>query len=235
MSVRYEDRGAGEVRVEEGEGRLGTVDKSRGRNWQLLIDADHLREPVTGWLDSTNGELAQWAVEGARVSYRICVHRKRNVDPGPGIRDVAPREKVREVEWLAPEGSDRPSPPPAQATQPGGIHEGWEYVAAVGCCDLAYEELVKLDVEPTAGRVKLLGRLVLEAADEAQRAVVGRVDRRAQSHTRARGAVRTVLPQHPPPIGGTEEDRLAWAYALADTAANLLAAAHDLITEEAKP
>lgn len=73
--------------------------------------------------------------------------------------------------------------------------------AAVGMSEYAYELLVKTrrergrDLRPPREQVKVMAAMLLEASDAVQRAVRpdGCMDRMDNSHTRARGAVRTVI------------------------------------------
>jgi hypothetical protein len=124
----------------------------------------------------------------------------RNLDsPAPAERDVANSDTQR--------------------------FEGWAFVANVGMVDLAYEELSdalesgELD-SITPAMLKTVALELLNAADQAQRALVGRTDRGAQSHTRARGVVRTALRKHP--VRGGLPDLTVWSAELTKTTTRLL-------------
>lgn len=88
---------------------------------------------------------------------------------------------------------------------------------------LAAESGAELEV-PTPGQMRGLARQLLRAADKAQASIRpdGRIDRGANSHTRARAAVRAALDWFPPPWGGTDADRAVWSDALADHAWELM-------------
>lgn len=86
---------------------------------------------------------------------------------------------------------------------------------------------------PKAGALRALARHLLTAADQAQANVRpdGRIDRMDNSHTRARGAVRTALERVPPPWEHTtDRDTVAaWVAALTDEATTLLDVAIELL------
>lgn len=120
-----DDRGA-EQRTETGVGRIVKLEPKGERNVRVFIDADHLKEEVTGWCDR---QSAAWpAVEaahaaGEKVWYRVDVHRKRSVPVDKPLADVDRREKVRDlVQVTAPEQAPTVSPagaaPAAAAAAP---------------------------------------------------------------------------------------------------------------------
>lgn len=123
--------------------------------------------------------------------------------------------------------------------------------AAAGMVDRAWELIVEhrrrllTDKPFTAdmvkpGQVLTLAKSLLRAADEVQRRVRadGHVDRMANSHTRARGAVHTALALYPPPfgVGETPEERQAvidaWVDDLARTGTELLVVACTIARED---
>jgi len=108
------------------------------------------------------------------------------------------------------------------------------FQATAGTCELAYDLLAANQVDPTPGRVKLLGRVLLQAADQIQTALRGTAtpDRCSYSHTRARGALRTVAPGVPLPRGQGEEALRGWADQVREQAQGLLQAALDLYIED---
>jgi hypothetical protein len=108
------------------------------------------------------------------------------------------------------------------------------FQATAGSCELAYDLLSASEVEPTPGRVKHLGRILLEAADQIQMALRGTSmpDRCSYSHTRARGALRTVATSLPLPRGQGEGALRQWAEQVRQRAQGLLQAALDLYIED---
>jgi hypothetical protein len=94
--------------------------------------------------------------------------------------------------------------------------EEWAFAAAVGMVDLAFETLTDWKTGQPGrqfmpGDIEHLATVLLAAADAAQMAQGGQVDRAARSHTRARGAVRTAIAAYPPPIDDTDVPPPAWA------------------------
>lgn len=131
MAVWLEETSTGEVRVETGTGLIEELKhKPGGRNAQLIIKATHadLRDPVTGWVDTTDSAVWPIAQEGAaehfEVEYRIEVKRKPSADKSTPIADLAKRDKVRDVAALARKGElsqlDQQPPP---ASQPAPLEE----------------------------------------------------------------------------------------------------------------
>jgi hypothetical protein len=107
------------------------------------------------------------------------------------------------------------------------------FQAIAASCELAHELLIANDIEPTAGRVKLLGRHLLYAADQVQTSIrdTALPDRCSYSHTRARGAVRTVAHRHPLPKGQGVDAIEQWAQLVQEEAATVLQVAVDLYVE----
>lgn len=109
----------GEVRVETGSGILELEEPKPGkRNAKVEIRATHtnLQHPITGWVD-THSDLYAVVVEadrtGAEVEYRIEVHRRTGVDPGPPLAELANNQKVRDLVGLRPVAGQAPAPEPA--------------------------------------------------------------------------------------------------------------------------
>lgn len=102
MAVELLDDGAhrGEYRRETGNGRIVEL-KPGGRNTHVIIDAEHLREPVAGWADTTDRELMARiaaAHEGAtRIAYVVDTHRKGNVSADRPFDELDRSAKVRAV------------------------------------------------------------------------------------------------------------------------------------------
>lgn len=106
--------------------------------------------------------------------------------------------------------------------------------AAAGTIHLAYKLLAARAADvaadtgaadpPTPAKVRSLASSLLAAADTAQAAVRsdGRVDRMANSHTRARGMVRVALDAHPVPFAHYVDESAKWEAALARAATALL-------------
>lgn len=116
-------------------------------------------------------------------------------------------------------------------------------MAAVGFLEQAQRLVVARVRELTAetglpayvdvAQVKAIARYLLAAADRTQANVRTdrRVNRMDNSHTRARGAVRTALDVFPVPWGADQETRAAWVDNLADYATALLVTAEELDLE----
>lgn len=133
----------------------------------------------------------------------------------------------------------------------GSLNIGsYEVGAAVGTVEWAHDLLVRHHrdeatetgvpfVSPPAGQVRALARRILRAADIAQALLRadGNVDRMAASHTRARGAIRSVMYGLPVPWGAPEDEIDDWVRQLGSAAAVLLRVAvtlnePDPLTEE---
>ena len=113
------------------------------------------------------------------------------------------------------------------ANSDGSLNLGsYEVTAAVGMVELAYEQLVSRGEPFTIPQARYLGRHLLTAADNAQSAIRpdGRVDRMDNSHTRARGAVRTALERIGVPWGAEKPAVATWVDELAAEAAAILQA-----------
>lgn len=108
------------------------------------------------------------------------------------------------------------------------------FQAIAASCELAHELLVDNDIDPTAGRVKLLGRHLLSAADHVQMDIrnIALPDRCSYSHTRARGAVRTVVHRHPLPKGQGVDAIEQWVQLIQQEATTILQVAVDLYLED---
>lgn len=121
----------GQIRVEDGVGTLVKVDRREGaRNARVEIDADHLREPVVGWADLHDDQLAaalNAALDGGgKVGYRIEVRAKDRSSTDPLDR-LGNRDKIRELVGLYPPDGvpptdrplgDAPSRPVSGPTSP---------------------------------------------------------------------------------------------------------------------
>ncbi len=114
------DEQGGEVRVETGIGTVIGVEPKGDRNVRVRIDADHLREEVQCWVDR-QGPLwprIEWAYDhGAKIWYRIDVHRKRSIGPSKPLSQLSPRDKVRDLVGVerpehAPASIEGGTPPP---------------------------------------------------------------------------------------------------------------------------
>jgi hypothetical protein len=126
------DEAGAEVRVETGRGVITALEVENGkRNAHVKIDAEHLREPVTGWLDTFDKDLLERAHDayeaGAKVEYRVEVRRKGDIDPAISLKELAARQKVRELVGLEvghavqkpsqePRSTPRAAKPPAQVS-----------------------------------------------------------------------------------------------------------------------
>lgn len=175
-------------------------------------------QPKLKWprkINVLNGDILLTAAKdalasGQLVSYKI----EKNAR---GFRDLT------QLDFAAGGSSPEARPPAAAPTSTtsdanghkaperptGGVEESWQYAAAVGTVDLAYELLADVLGEVTKPALAAFAKRLLACADEAQAALTGKVDRAAQSHTRARGALRTVMGTNTPaPIGNSDDE--AW-------------------------
>lgn len=144
MSVKLVVVDGAEVRIEDGVGRVTEVKHTPGkRNAQVIIEAQGLREPVTGWADGTDAALVEQVRAAAAslqlVPYRIEVVRDAKADKATPIADLPKRSKFRRLVALgaaadpwatdgAPAAPPAPAPdspaaaataPPAAAPEPG--------------------------------------------------------------------------------------------------------------------
>lgn len=94
---------------------------------------------------------------------------------------------------------------PAVEHLPG---ESWEYAAATGCTDLAFELLHESGKEFTPSSLKFVAATLLKVADDAQTAYSGKLHRAGRAHTRARGAMRTAIKRYP--IPAYSKDAAEW-------------------------
>lgn len=115
-----------EASVETGIGHVTKIEP-KGRNARVEVNAEHLKDPVAGWVDThdvaLSNAVADALAEGYRIGYRIVVRRKDGVDPtiafdqldkGQKVRDFAGLERVRGTTPAGlPTGGDQPP-----ATQP---------------------------------------------------------------------------------------------------------------------
>jgi hypothetical protein len=90
------------VQVETGVGRIVALIEKGTRNVQVHIDADHLREPVTGWVDK-QGPMwprVQWAkTNDAKIWYRVDLkrHRKATEAIDTPLQQLEKNSKTRDV------------------------------------------------------------------------------------------------------------------------------------------
>lgn len=133
MAVELIDTPTGQVRVENGFGRVTKFEVADGkRNGQVTVAAEHLREPVTGWADTLDTDLVgavRAALDGGlRVRYTVTTRRKGDADVATPIADLDPRSKVRDLTLLfvvdgagQPVGGS-PTPPPSQSASTGPVN-----------------------------------------------------------------------------------------------------------------
>ena len=168
------------------------------RNVELALQGDE-KYPPSGWIFAD--KLGDIAI-GDLVIYKII----KTDDGYKNVTEIAKVSGNGGVEVAASgdarDGGEREPPAPQNTAAPvARDHDSYAYLAACGMVDLAYEELHDAaqvsdwKVSPTM--VATVAGLLLDAADDAQRKLIGRTDRNAMSHTRARGAVRTVLRTYP--------------------------------------
>lgn len=124
-------RDGAEVSVETGIGWIAKLEEPRGRNAKVEIRAEHLKDPVSSWVDTTSTALydtvREAAKAGARVEYRIVVKRKQGQPADVPLADIGTRERIRDLEWLdlaggiVPSGGDpqnAPTPPTLPSAAP---------------------------------------------------------------------------------------------------------------------
>lgn len=118
----------GEVRRETGFATITDIDQQNGhRNAQVKLKAEQLTDPLQGWVDTVGDREVHLAAlaaftGGQRVFYRIETRRK-DATSTAAIKDLAGREKTREVKEITPvDGKGvpigapvipAPAPPPA--------------------------------------------------------------------------------------------------------------------------
>lgn len=237
-----------EFAIEEGFGRIVSVDwpEAGKRNAKVEMDGEGLRYPVKGWADIHNAELRSLLEDPpARVQYRIETHRDKKANQSTPIDDLEAIDKYRRLIVLTPadaSGAERrvPNlPPQAPPPPPSGGHvtDTWAYCAALGSVELAYDLAVaarndgRID-NVTRPMVEAAGRVLLDCASAAQSSVRGAVDLNANSHTRARGAIRSAVGYAPPPPFelATDDDAWGeWAGKITRAAGVLMAAALELL------
>lgn len=239
--IETDDRGA-EIAVEVGLGTIDKDKiEFKERNACVPIMADGLRLPVKGWVDRTDPEIARLLDNPPeRVEFRVETHRQEAIDPTIPIADVDKFQKYRRMVILKPapvngstngngNGREIPNEPPAQpgpkANEPpaaptgpksgGHLTDTWAFAATLGMAELAFEVLVKAGpdkVQLNPKSVRELADRLLAITDAGQQHVRGAVDRNANSHTRARGALRSALELHVPPVDtfGDPAEMDAW-------------------------
>ena len=108
-------------------------------------------------------------------------------------------------------------------------------LAVAGMVELAHTATLasKPGTVPLPGFVRSLAVALLTIADNVQRAIVGRVDRMATSHTRARGFVRCAVEAMPIPLDGTTEERQEWRAAVERHATELFRAVAEVSVRHA--
>lgn len=220
-----DERGA-EYLVTKGFGKINSITwpEEGKRNAHVEITPEgNLQYPVKGWADSTDPDIHSVLVDQPdRVEYRVETHREQDLDPSIPIEEVDKRKKFRRMIVLkrasANGNREVPNEPPAQpgpkandapgdrpAMRSGGDRtDTWAYGATLGLAELAFELLVAAggaergQLNPKT--VKGLAERLLAVADGGQECVRAAVDRNANSHTRARGALRSALALYPVPL-----------------------------------
>lgn len=194
---------------------------------------------------------------GRRVSFRIETHRKDEIDKTLPMQAVGQFDRFRRlVDVKAAQDAQNGSAAPTTAANgsqaqrapengsdgdPGPQDPndyGHRPGASLGMVELAYKLITErliakgVDANPDPKKVKAVATMLLDACDSTQATVRadGRTDRMDNSHTRARGAVRSVVEATGVPFdsftapGGPE----AWVSHLSTEAAALLNMAIEL-------
>lgn len=131
--------------------------------------------------------------------------------PGPGESKPIPNEApptdgpVANTPANGPSGNGPLANEPTKTTPAppsgGDRTDTWAYNATLGLAELAFELLVDAGQTLTGGTVRALAERLLAIADAGQACVrAAGVDRNANSHTRARGALRSALTRYPVPL-----------------------------------
>lgn len=238
-SVERDESGT-EFIVETGYGTIAKIEwpPEGKKNAEVHFDAEGLKIPVRGWANTEREDLKQAISEAlerkTRVAFRIEVHRSEEQSNDIPMMDVPNFSRFRRLEGLRVAGDATGAAPPPSSSSAVPPPDSWSY--AVGMVDLAYELLHNAErdgglVKVMPSQVRSLAAVLLQTADGAQRAVRGDVDRDANSHTRARGAVRTALRFLPPPLGADGPTLMAWAARLEKIASTLLTQASELAAE----
>lgn len=118
-------RCAQECMVEIGRGSIRSVDEG-DRNSRVEIGADHLNDPIHGYIDMTDftlwAQVATIRANFGRCRYRIVVRRQAEVHPSIAwtkFTEAQQKKRIRDLVMLAPETADvaAPAAPPAPAAQ----------------------------------------------------------------------------------------------------------------------
>lgn len=230
-SVERDESGT-EYVVETGYGVISKIEwpVEGKKNAEVFFDGDGLRIPVRGWANTDREDLKQAITDAlnkkTRVAYRIEIHRSEEQAKDIPMMDVPNFSRFRRLEGLRVTGdSTSPIVPPAPTK------DGWSY--AVGMVDLAYQLLHAAEQDGRLktilpSQVRALASILLQVADGAQAAVLEASDRAANSHTRARGAVRTAVRFLPVPLGADAPAMMAWAARLEKISSVLLTQAAEL-------
>lgn len=112
-TLQVDETTGAEIRIETGTGHIEKLNHGE-RNVQVVVRSDNakMRMPVTGWADGNDDALVQ-ALEaaeasGARIAYRIVVHRKGNVSATIPLAAVGNMDKVRDFVSFTLETSGAP-------------------------------------------------------------------------------------------------------------------------------
>lgn len=123
MAKVLEDRpDVGQVSVETGQGWIAEVAEPQGRNAKVTMRADHLNDPVSAWVDTTNGDLydlvRRACSEGRRISYRVVVKRKKGEPTDVPLAEIGTRQRIRDLEAVELAGAVTGPPPSVPDSAP---------------------------------------------------------------------------------------------------------------------
>lgn len=215
----------GELRRESGFALVKKIDMpQRGqRNAHIELNAEHLGDPVSGWVDTTDADIWRATVaafdRGQRVFYVVETHRKDSVDVDVPFAELAKDQKVRDVreitavngngvpldgltedrapgESTPPEVTPPTPTPPPRATPPAASHA----VAVLGLTMLIEHDPEKLNEK----RLRTLTRRLTIAFDMAQAETGASVEL-------VHHALRLAVQLERPPYGASIEEADAWA------------------------
>lgn len=132
-----------------------------------------------------------------------------------------------------------PPPPEERIKSGGGQADTWAFAAVVAFVEWAFETYQAAQVPFFGRQVRMLAERLLSIADDLQLHLTdGRpVNRNANSHTRIRGMLRTVMVRHPIPVGADDDDAvwLAWDADVRKTATSLLDVAKAIHRDAIRP
>jgi hypothetical protein len=190
--------------------------------------------------------------ETGPVEYRIEIHRSGDAPRDLSIAELQNFQKFRRLVKLhtgVPERRVDNEPPPQPgpksnqptATPPappsgGHVTDTYPYSASLGLVELAFELLHQFGQPITPKSISELAQRLLAVANDGQLTVRGTVDLAANSHMRARGAIRSAIVRYPPPF--SDESDIAmdnWQHKLSRAVGMLMGVGLELLEATREP